>query len=447
MTQKTPKIAVIGSGPMGLACAYELLKNNYQVDVYERDDRVGGMSASFDFDGLKIERYYHFICLPDTPLFDLLDELELSDQLCWRETKMGFFYNGVLYKWGNPIHLLRFPELNWFSKLRYALHIFYTKSIGNWESLDKINAIPWLKKWVGEKAYSMLWGGLFEYKFYEYKENISAAWIGTRIKRVAQSRKNLLTEQLGYLKGGSDTLLSALQERVLALHGNIYLSAGIERVTSIHDQLEAVVVNGEKRFYDGVVSTIPLPYVPRLVPDLSVETLNKINGIANCGVVCVILKLRHALTENFWLNINDPDMEIPGLIEYSNLNPVINDNPNAKHQGIVYIPFYMPKTHPKYQQDNALFIEEVLGYLSRINSAFSKDWVLATHVSRYEFAQPICSPKFYQQLPSMQTNIQGLVMADTCYYYPEDRGISESVKMGKQLCDLVIRSARRTLHE
>jgi len=441
MSNKPKKNAVIGSGPMGLACAYELLKNNHQVDVYERDDRVGGMSASFDLEGIKIERYYHFICLPDTPLFELLKELNIDDKLCWRDTKMGFFYNGVLYKWGAPIHLLTFPQLDLISKLRYALHIFYTKSINNWDSLDKVNAIPWLKKWVGEKAYSMLWDYLFEYKFYEHKENISAAWIGTRIKRVAKSRKNVFTEKLGYLKGGSDTLLSALEKRVLALHGNIYLSAGVESVTSVNNQVEAVVVNGEKRCYDGVVSTIPLPFVPRLVPELPTETIAKINGIANCGVVCVVLRLRHALTENFWLNINDPEMEIPGLIEYSNLNPVReeNDKPNTTTipEGIVYVPFYMPKTHPKYTKDNASFIEEVQGYLNRINPDFSKDWVLAAHVSRYEFAQPICSPNFYQQLPPIQTNIQGFVMADTCYYYPEDRGISESVKMGKQLAQLI----------
>lgn len=174
--------------------------------------------------------------------------------------------------------------------------------------------------------------------------------------------------------------------------------------------------------------------LPNLVPDLSAEILNKISGIANCAVVCVQLRLRHPLTENFWLNVNDPNMEIPGLIEYSNLNPVVG---NAIPQGLVYVPFYMPKTRAKYTQNNASFIEETLSYLNRINSDFTKDWVLATHVSRYEFAQPICAPNFYQQLPPMQTNIQGFMMADTSYYYPEDRGISESVRMGKQLAQLV----------
>ncbi len=425
MAEKAKKIAVIGAGAMGLACAYALLKNHHQVDVYEKDDRIGGMSASFDFDGLTIERYYHFICRTDTPLFELLNELNLSETLCWQDTKMGFFYNGKLYKWGDPIHLLTFPKLGLISKLRYALHIFYTKSVKNWESLDKQDAVTWLKKWLGDKTYQTLWDYLFQLKFYEHKDNLSAAWIGTRIKRVALSRKNLFTEELGYLKGGSETLLKALEKHIFAQNGNIYLNAGIERIMIDNNQIQGVIVNGEKRFYDKVISTIPLPYIPQIAPNLPESIINKIKAIHNCGVICVLLKLRSPLTENFWLNVNDPTMEIPGIIEYTNLY--------QKSESVIYVPFYMPKTHPKSKQENNLFIEEVCGYLHRINPAFSKEWILATHVSRYEFAQPICTPNFYQQLPPMQTPIQGFVMADTSYYYPEDRSISESVKVGKAL--------------
>ena len=36
-------IAVIGSGPAGLECAYELLRNGYNVDVYEKDNIPGGI--------------------------------------------------------------------------------------------------------------------------------------------------------------------------------------------------------------------------------------------------------------------------------------------------------------------------------------------------------------------------------------------------------------------
>src|SRR5260221_10790362 len=183
--------AVLGAGPMGLMCAMELLKAGHSVDLYERDDRIGGMSATFNFDGLEIERFYHFICKTDYPLFELLAELNLSDKLHWTDTKMGFYWNGRLYKWGTPQALLRFNGLSWIEKFRYALHVMRAKSISDWTALDKVGALPWLKQALGQRAYDVLWHRLFELKFYELSDQLSAAWLGTRIKRVALSRRNL----------------------------------------------------------------------------------------------------------------------------------------------------------------------------------------------------------------------------------------------------------------
>ena len=70
------------------------------------------------------------------------------------------------------------------------------------DKLDKIKATSWIKKWLGRKNYKILWEALFQYKFYNYKDDISAAWIWSRINRLARSRKNL-KENIGFLKGGS----------------------------------------------------------------------------------------------------------------------------------------------------------------------------------------------------------------------------------------------------
>jgi len=37
------RVAVIGSGPSGLACADQLNKAGHQVTVYDRNDRMGGL--------------------------------------------------------------------------------------------------------------------------------------------------------------------------------------------------------------------------------------------------------------------------------------------------------------------------------------------------------------------------------------------------------------------
>ena len=49
------KIAVVGSGPAGLACADQLNKNGYQVTVYEKDEKIGGL-LRFGIPDFKLEK-------------------------------------------------------------------------------------------------------------------------------------------------------------------------------------------------------------------------------------------------------------------------------------------------------------------------------------------------------------------------------------------------------
>jgi hypothetical protein len=40
-------------------------------------------------------------------------------------------------------------------------------------------------------------------------------------------------------------------------------------------------------------------------------------------------------------------------------------------------------------------------------------------------------------IPKTQTPLAGLQVADTCSYYPEDRGISESVRWAKLMAEAI----------
>jgi protoporphyrinogen oxidase len=430
------KAAVIGAGPMGLAAAYELAKRGMQVSVFERDDRIGGMSAFVNFAGTRIERYYHFICKPDSTTFEYLREFGLEDRLRWKATKMGFYFRGRLYDWGNPLALLEFPGLSLPQKLRYGFHVMRAKGIKDWRPYDAFSSTEWLQRWIGVDAYDVLWRSLFHYKFYELQDRLSAAWLGTRIQRVALSRKSLFQEELGYLEGGSEVLLDAVARRLVELGARIELKTGVEEVaiadTETRKRIHGVRIAGEVRRFDRVISTIPLPHLTRLLPGLPADERAKVAAIRNVGVVCVLLKLKHPFTQNFWMNINDPRIEIPGLIEYTNLNPLDGS-------AIVYAPYYMPQTHPKYRREFSAFIDETLAYMKLIRPEFSPESdLIASTASRYDFAQTVCSPGFYDALPPMVSKVQGLFMADTSHYYPEDRSISESIRLGVRLADLAL---------
>lgn len=423
------RVIVLGAGAMGLAAAHRAVTLGHEVEVIEADAAPGGMAAHFDFDGLSLERFYHFVCKADQPTFELMRELGIEDRLRWRATSMGYYTGGKIHPWGDPLALLTFPHLSLVEKLRSGWQMFRATRASNFDDIEGMTAHQWLASGSGEEAYRVLWKRLMELKFYELAEEVSASWIATRIRRVGRSRRSLFQEELGYIDGGSQLLVDSLVGAIEARGGRVHLATPAHRVTTRGGRVTGVEAGG--RFFpaDAVISTVPTPYVPTLVPDLPDLLKERYAAIRNIGVICLVLKLRQPLSPHFWVNVSDPAIGVPGLIEFSNLRPL------PSH--VVYVPYYMPPTQPKWQWPDAQLIAEAFGCLRRINPALQEGDLIAAQANRLRHAQPVCEPGFRDRLPPVQTPIGGFMAADTCFYYPEDRGIAESVRFGRMMAEMV----------
>lgn len=424
-TLEQPRIAVIGGGPMGLAVAYELTRLGHQPVLIEADDRLGGMAACFSFAGINLERYYHFHCLSDTAFFQVLEELQLIDQLQWRTTRMGFYLDGRLHPWGTVGAVLGFRRLPWLTRVRYLLHAARCLTIRDWRALDGITASRWLRSWLGDQGYQVLWHKLFAYKFFHHSDRISAAWIWSRIRRLGQSRRRL-RETLGFLPGGSQQLVDALAAAIRAGGGEIRLSTPVQALRPRPAGGAVLRSAAGEQAFDQVISTVPLPLLAPLLQAGGVEQalVDRYRALPSVACACVVLKTRQAVTANFWTNVNDARFAIPGVIEMGNLRPL------GGH--FSYVPFYIPADHPDYQRPDQAFIADAWACLQALNPRLGDADLLASHCSRYRFAQPVCGVHFQQSLPPLEP-FPGVLTADTTAYYPEDRGISESIAFGRLL--------------
>lgn len=456
------RVGIVGGGVAGLMAAWELSRLGFGVDLFESSSELGGLAGSFDFDGVRIERFYHFICRNDLTLIDTCRRLGLGEELLWKPTRTGFFHEGRLYKFGTGMDLLRFSPLTLADKVRFGLNVLHSRRFTRWPLLEDRPAKQWLIERLGRRAYSVIWDPLLRVKFDQYHDQISAAWMWHRIHRVATSRRSPFHgEEFGHLVGGSDTLIHALERQAVEAGARLHRNARVGGLWTEQGQCRGLVLdspladggtsplaggapgpgqtmvneNGAVPF-DYVLCATPLPTFCRLMPGDDPAYRSRLQSIRFIGVVCMILRLRQPLSPNFWLNINDQRISFNGVIEYSNLY-----GREAYHgRSILYVPFYLEESRPRYSFSDEQLLEEYLEALTLVQPALSRDWIEGYRVFRAPFAQPICTTQFSRVVPPFETPWDSCYLIESTQLYPADRVISGTLRLAQ---DVVLRILER----
>jgi protoporphyrinogen oxidase len=407
----------------------------HAVTLFEAADELGGLARSFQLGDVRIERYYHFICADDTEYFSYLRRLGIESALRWANTRMGFFYDNKMYPFSSPLDLLTCGALTPFSRIRYAALAARCALISDWRRLDDVSAKEWLIDLLGLEGYRVTWSPLLEVKFHEHHDKISAAWVWHRIHRVARSRSGALQkERLGYLEGGTDTLVKALISASEGAGAKLLTNAPVKRI--VHDGYKCSgieTMDGVTHSFDHVVSAVPLPHFLRALGGAPEDYVAQLSSIEFIGVLCVTLRLKQPISENYWLNVNDPRIPFNGCIEYTNLHPTMTPDGTR----ILYVPFYLPRSHPRFKYSDEKNIADAVAALTILNPKFSADWIVDAAVSRDPYAQVICSRGFALRVPPHQTPIHRLYLIESSQLYPSDRTVSGTLELASRVARMI----------
>lgn len=426
------RVAIVGGGISGLSAAYFGLQKGFSVDLYESTDQLGGLAASFSFNGLTIEKYYHFICMGDYKLIEFASRLGIDHKIKFQPIKTAFYYKGRYFPFGTPFDLLRFSPISLISRFKFGLNVTHSKYTEDWEKLDKISAKEWLCRYIGEKAYHVIWHPLLKLKFGNYYDRISAAWIWHRIHRVASSRKSLFSkEKMGYFVGGTQTLITEVEKKIRKLGGLIHLNSKIQKIGKNNNRFNLILDSGKQFDFDRIVLAIPLPIVTQIIKDLDPEYARKLSTIAFVGIACGIFRLRERVTDAFWLNINDPHIASNGLIEYTNLNPL----KEIAEDEIVYIPFYVPVGDKLFSIDEESLRHKFFDVLKTVNPSLTENTIVGFRVFKAPHAQAICTVGFKNKVPSIATPIKNLFLLDSTQLYPSDRVLSNLIGISEKMIE------------
>ena len=438
------RVGIIGAGAAGLAAAYELVKRGHYAAAYERAPFLGGQASTFDVGGAPLEKGYHHWFTSDTDIVELTEEIGLGDRIRWIDSTVGTLVDGKIYDFVTPMDLLKFSAMSLPDRIRLGLVTLYLQRQRDYRKYESVTADEWLRRHVGKSGYDVFWGPMMRGKFgEEHFREVSMAWVWGKIQTRVKSRgKSMIKEKLGYPMGSFGELFDVLAERVREIGGDVCTSAAVDKVNVVDGRANGLHVSldgADSRLveFDAVLATTPSYIFPALVPPLPDEYLARLNGVSYMAATLIVLVLDRPLTDVYWLNVSDRSIPFVAVIEHTNL--IKPEHYGGKH--IVYLSNYLTMDSPYYRMSHEELLDEYLPHLRKINPQFDPSWIETSYHHRVGAAQPIIGVNYSERIPSHRTPFKGLYLANTTQIYPEDRGTNYSVRMGREVAQLIIGDA------
>ncbi len=484
------KVAILGGGFAGLTAAYHLSKKGHAVTLFEKENALGGLAVGFKEKNWNwyLERAYHHLFANDYDILDFAKETGF-EKIIFRSPETASIYNtgnvilgrseattpesdsGLrtpfvarmtnnyrIYPLDTPQDFLRFPLLSWPAKVRSATVLAFLKLSPFLSAYEKQSAEGFLKKYMGQEAWNVLWQQLFRKKFGKYAGNIVASFIWARIKK--------RTKDLGYIEGGFQTLINYLENKLQSLRVDVLTGCEIREIEknggkftikysdlSHPERSEGSLTNARKKpetsseilrfaqndkiitqMFDVVISTLPTAIMSKLTENIfSKEYLTRFRKLKYLHAVNLVVETTEPLLEKtYWLNVCSEKLPLMALVQHTNFM----DKKNYGGNHILYVGWYVEREDGLLRMSAEEIAKFIQPHLNKINSKFgirnSKIFLF-----RGPFAQPIFDSDFVKNKPEFITPVKNFFIANLDMTYPYDRGTNYAVKLGKQVAGMI----------
>jgi protoporphyrinogen oxidase len=409
-------IGVVGGGVAGLAAAHRLQGHGHDVQVFEASEGLGGLAATYETAGDRVESFYHHLSKSEETIVDLAAELGVDDRIEWHYGSDGYYVDGVAHPMNKPWEILAYPHLSLYDKFRLGMLVLDidvrggVPSFDTYERLADFEDVP-VKQFILEHTsrgcFERFFKPLLEAKFGDRWEAVSAAWLLGRIKFRGE-RDVLRGEVLGYFEGGFAVLLDALVESVG--RGNITTGARVAdlgladgRVTT----MTAETAEGrETHRVDGAI----VAAMPTVLEALTGYTCE----VDFQGTVCSVISIEEPLTDVYWLNVAD-EAPFGALVEHTNFVPA--ERYGGEH--LLYaVKYIQDDGDPLWQADDEGVEETWLAGIEDLFPDFDREtvnWVRTARNPRtapiyergyletvvpYDLAEPVAEGVYYAGMAS-----------------------------------------------
>ena len=315
------KVVVIGAGPAGLSCAYQLVKHGYDVEVYETDEFIGGMSKSIELWNQRVDLGPHRFFSKQKEVNDFFVEIIRDDYtIVKRQTRI--FYNNRYFEY--PLKLSNvLKNLPFITVIEILWNYFLQK-------LKPIKEPKNFEEWVtnrfGRKLFEMFFKNYTEKLWGIECSKIDTDWAAQRIKDFTLleavktalvgnkgNKHRTIVDEFAYPNNGTGTIYERAVGYIKANGGKVFLNKQVKRVlldetNSIAQGVE--LKDGTMCYADAVVSTMPLTLLVKGLKGISKAVTEAANKLYFRNTILFYLEINSEyLFPDNRLYINSPDVK------------------------------------------------------------------------------------------------------------------------------------------
>jgi protoporphyrinogen oxidase len=388
-------VAIIGAGPAGITAAYQLVKSGVRAEVFEATGSVGGLARTIDLWNQKVDLGPHRFFSSDPRVNKVWlevmgDDYEMVNRLTRIYYKGRFFY----------YPLKPFNALSNLGVLE-ATRCMTSYGIQRFRSCSKQDCFEsWVVGRFGRR--------LFEVFFKTYSEklwgigcqDLDADFAAQRIKKLSllEAIKNslfggngnnhkTLVDQFAYPRNGSGEVYRRMATFVRNNGGSVECDRPVHRVIvkdgrAIGLQFES----GEERFFDQVISTMPLNLLVTRLPHVPERIIAAAKSLRFRNTILVYLKVESTrLFKDNWLYIHSPELKTGRITNFRNWAPQLYGN---ERSSILSLEYWCNNEDPLWSEQDERLVELATTELNKTGLT-NKAVISAGYVHRIPRCYPV----------------------------------------------------------
>ncbi|WP_421763415.1 FAD-dependent oxidoreductase [Ekhidna sp.] len=416
MNNEKTKVLIIGAGPAGLSCAYELSKKGFEVEVLEASEYVGGMSRSFEIWGQKVDLGPHRFFSKDRAINKFFVEV-LDGEYTSVKRLTRIYYKNRFFQYPLKFTNVLF-NLNPFTIIRIL-----------WDySIQRINPIKnpttfesWVTNRFGKKLYEIFFKSYSEKLWGIPCSRIDADWAAQRIKTLsligavlsaikgnAGNKHKTLVDEFSYPKNGTGELYEKCASKIRSNGGKIKLSTPVKKVILNEDNVAKGVelMDGSSVNADHVVSTMPLTSMIKGLDNTPEQVKVAADQLYFRNTILVYLEIDGVeLFEDNWIYVHSPDVKHGRITNFRNWCPTLYGNQNTS---IICLEFWAFDQDEIWKMENDKLSEIAKEELGKLNLIPKHMEILNSKVIRIPRCYPVYETGYQEPLKILENFVDGI---------------------------------------